>query len=121
MKQLSQSQVEDYYVPIVKRLTAGEWFTSRASACGLIAPAYPQCGPIVQEELRKYPLQLIYRIFAQLVKDDTPMIRRSAGNHLHKLVGVLQKSQVISEFVPLLKVLVDDDQVMFFANRNRIQ
>lgn len=59
MKQLSQSQVEDYYVPIIKRLTAGEWFTSRASACGLIAPGYSLCGPIVQEELRKYDRKLM--------------------------------------------------------------
>ena len=48
------------------------------------------------------------------------MVRRSAGNHLHKIVGVLQKSQVISEFVPLLKVLVDDDQVIFWVKRYRI-
>ncbi len=50
---LSQHQIEDYYIPIAKRLTAGEWFTSRASACGLYAPAYPLCSPTVQEELRK--------------------------------------------------------------------
>jgi hypothetical protein len=68
----------------------------------------------------KVSFEIKIRIFAQLVKDDTPMVRRSAGNHLHKIVGVLQKSQVISEFVPLLKVLVDDDQVIFWVKRYRI-
>lgn len=50
---LSQHQIEEFYIPIIKRLAATEWFTSRASASGLFAPAYPLCSPIVQEELRK--------------------------------------------------------------------
>ena len=37
------------------------------------------------------------------------------------MVEVLQKSQIITEFVPLLKILVDDDQVKISQLIARIQ
>jgi serine/threonine-protein phosphatase 2A regulatory subunit A len=40
-------------MPLIKRLTGGDWFTSRTSACGLYAAVYPKCAPETQEELRK--------------------------------------------------------------------
>ena len=32
----------------------GDWFTSRASACGLISPCYQRVTPSVRQELRQY-------------------------------------------------------------------
>ena len=54
VSRLPAHHVEEYYIPMLKRLTSGDWFTSRTSACGLYAAAYPLCAPAVQEELRKY-------------------------------------------------------------------
>jgi serine/threonine-protein phosphatase 2A regulatory subunit A len=51
---LSAEQAEHYYVPVIKRLAANDWFTSRTSACGLLTPIYSKPKPAVQEELRKY-------------------------------------------------------------------
>jgi len=35
---LSQQQMEQYYIPLLKRLSAGEWFTSRTSSAALYPP-----------------------------------------------------------------------------------
>jgi len=50
---LSPQQLEEFYMPMTKRLSIGDWFTSRTSACGLFAPIYSQVLPATQDELRK--------------------------------------------------------------------
>jgi hypothetical protein len=71
---LSKSQIEQYYIPLVQRLSRGEWFTSRTSACALYTPVYDKVDPAVQDEMRK--------AFATLGSDDTPMVRRAAAKWL---------------------------------------
>ena len=71
---LSKSQIEQYYIPLVQRLSRGEWFTSRTSACALYAPVYDKVDPAVQDEMRK--------AFTTLGSDDTPMVRRAAAKWL---------------------------------------
>lgn len=71
---LSKSQIEQYYIPLVQRLSRGEWFTSRTSACALYTPVYDKVDPPVQDEMRK--------AFATLGSDDTPMVRRAAAKWL---------------------------------------
>lgn len=51
---LSQQQIEEHFIPMIKRLSIGDWFTSRTSACGLYAPAYSLSTAGTQEELRRY-------------------------------------------------------------------
>jgi serine/threonine-protein phosphatase 2A regulatory subunit A len=50
---LSEQQMEDYYVPLVKRLSSGDWFTSRTSAAGLFAAGCSKLSPSVLDEMRK--------------------------------------------------------------------
>jgi serine/threonine-protein phosphatase 2A regulatory subunit A len=76
---LNKEQIEHFYLPMTKRLSTGDWFTSRTSACSLFAPVYPKSNAIIQEELRK--------LFAQLCKDDTPMVRRAAAANFPVRVG----------------------------------
>lgn len=71
---LSQKQIEEYYIPVLKRLSAGEWFTARASSAALYPPVYSKVSPGTQDELRKG--------FAALGSDDTPMVRRAAARWL---------------------------------------
>lgn len=71
---LSKPQIEQYYIPLVQRLSRGEWFTSRTSACALYTPVYDKVDPAVQDEMRK--------AFATLGSDDTPMVRRAAAKWL---------------------------------------
>ncbi|KAI8901382.1 armadillo-type protein [Globomyces pollinis-pini] len=99
---LPQQSVETYYIPMLKRLSAGDWFTSRTSACGLYAACYPHCSPKVQDELR--------RLFTLLCNDDTPMVRRAAATHLSKFVKQLPPAVVISDMCPVFKSLALDEQ-----------
>ena len=100
--QLSLSQVEEYYVPLVKRLSTGDWFTSRTSATALYASAYPKASSSVQDELR--------RGFAALCTDDTPMVRRAAAKELGGFSVKLPKHLLIAELVPVFRKLSADDQ-----------
>jgi serine/threonine-protein phosphatase 2A regulatory subunit A len=50
---LSEQQLEDYYVPLVKRLSSGDWFTSRTSAAGLFAASYSKMSKETLDEMRK--------------------------------------------------------------------
>ncbi|KAI9363418.1 armadillo-type protein [Zopfochytrium polystomum] len=99
---LSPQHVEEHFIPMVKRLSLGDWFTSRTSACGLYAPTYHLATPPVQDELR--------RLFAQLCHDDTPMVRRAAATHLAKLTKKVSKDHIISELIPLFSNLAQDEQ-----------
>ncbi|NXH66208.1 2AAA phosphatase, partial [Hydrobates tethys] len=44
--------LEGHFVPLVKRLAGGDWFTSRTSACGLFSVCYPRVSSPVKAELR---------------------------------------------------------------------
>jgi hypothetical protein len=71
---LSPAQIEEYYIPLLKRLSSGEWFTSRTSSAALYPPVYAKVSPAIQEDLRKG--------YAALGSDDTPMVRRAAAKWL---------------------------------------
>ena len=68
-QQLSGKQIEDHFIPMIKRLalgkkyviplisfyillSQGEWFTSRTSACGLFSVAYTLTSSPTKEDLR---------------------------------------------------------------------
>ena len=44
----STADLEGHFVPLVKRLAKGEWFTSRTSACGLFVVCYPRVSAAVK-------------------------------------------------------------------------
>ncbi|KAG0274039.1 hypothetical protein BGZ96_004554, partial [Linnemannia gamsii] len=100
--QLSQAQLEQYYIPLLKRLTLGDWFTSRTSATGLYACGYPLASPASQEDMRKS--------FGQLCADDTPMVRRAAATHLGAFAKKVDKEHLISDIIPLFNKLAQDEQ-----------
>jgi serine/threonine-protein phosphatase 2A regulatory subunit A len=81
---LTPQQIEQYYIPLLNRLSHGEWFTSRTSSAALYAPVYSKVSPTVQDELRKG--------FAGLGSDDTPMVRRAAA----KWLGVSADSHLLA-------------------------
>lgn len=37
---LDSAAVVEHVVPVIKRLSQGDWFTARVSACGLFAVSY---------------------------------------------------------------------------------
>ncbi|KAI0348013.1 ARM repeat-containing protein [Trametopsis cervina] len=99
---LNQAQIEQFYIPLLQRLSRGEWFTSRTSACALYAPVYDKVGEPVQEELR--------RGFGALGSDDTPMVRRAAAKWLGSFVKKLAKQHVLTDGLAIYRRLQGDDQ-----------
>ncbi|RSH92978.1 hypothetical protein EHS25_008426 [Saitozyma podzolica] len=104
---LTPAQIESHFLPLVRRLAQGDWFTSRTSACALFASAYPNASPEAQGEMR--------RMFQGLVGDDTPMVRRAAAKALGPFVKAVAASQgqhhlLLSDMIPLYRKLASDDQ-----------
>ena len=100
--QLSQAQVEEHYIPLTVRLSKADWFTSKISATGLYCVPYNKATPPSQETLRQS--------FGQLVRDETPMVRRQAANNLAKFVKEIPSQIVMEEMIPLFQHLASDDQ-----------
>jgi len=99
---LNAQQLDQFYIPMVKRLTLGDWFTSRSSACALYPAVYATLPAAAQEDMRKH--------FAQLCGDDTPMVRRAAASNLSKFTKQVTKEHAVSDVLPLFKNLAGDDQ-----------
>ncbi|XP_052246488.1 serine/threonine-protein phosphatase 2A 65 kDa regulatory subunit A alpha isoform-like isoform X1 [Dreissena polymorpha] len=99
----SPSDLENHFVPLVKRLSGGDWFTSRTSACGLFAVAYPRVSSSVKAELRQH--------FRNLCGDDTPMVRRAAAGMLGSFAKAVELDYLKSELIPLFISLAQDEQV----------
>lgn len=78
---LSKAQIEEHYIPLLKRLSGGDWFTSRTSSTSLFAAVYTKLGQETQDELRK--------LFSALCNDDTPMVRRAAARDLGVSAAVM--------------------------------
>ncbi|ODQ50800.1 protein phosphatase regulatory subunit Paa1 [Saitoella complicata NRRL Y-17804] len=103
---LSPQQIEEYYLPLIARLSSGEWFTSRTSATGLYATVYPRAPEGTREGLRA--------AYGKLCRDETPMVRRASSTNLAKLITAAGESitndLLIQEVVPLYMHLASDEQ-----------
>ncbi len=84
----------------LQRLGTGEWFTSRVSACGLIAIAYKRCGTGHQADLRT--------LYRDLTHDDTPMVRRAAAQNLGKIAEAMEQEYISRELIPIFHDLTQD-------------
>ncbi|MBA0621161.1 hypothetical protein Godav_006809, partial [Gossypium davidsonii] len=100
--QMKENDLVDWFVPLVKRLAAGEWFTARVSACGLFHIAYPSAPEMLKTELRS--------IYSQLCQDDMPMVRRSAASNLGKFAATVENAHLKAEIMQIFNNLTQDDQ-----------
>eukprot|EP00878_Enallax_costatus_P012475 GHUV01013028.1.p1 GENE.GHUV01013028.1~~GHUV01013028.1.p1 ORF type:complete len:408 (+),score=107.31 GHUV01013028.1:178-1401(+) len=101
-EQLPGNSIGEHFMPLIKRLAQGEWFTSRVSACGLFAVAYPRANASQHAELRQ--------MFTQLCHDETPMVRRAAAQKLGPFAAVVERDVVSRDLLPLFTDLTSDDQ-----------
>ncbi|OHT06030.1 HEAT repeat family protein [Tritrichomonas foetus] len=84
-------------------LAGAEFFTARASACAFIVKVYAKVSDPNKTQLRN--------IFKSLVKDETPMVRRSALKYLPKLCEALPSNVIIGEVAKeILTSSVNDDE-----------
>ena len=112
-------------------------FTSRVSACGLFKCAYARVDTGAKSVLRALFIKVGARPCAasalccrrvasawcaagltparrllslQLCRDDTPMVRRSACQHLGDFARLLQANEIIEDVMPVVTKLASDDQ-----------
>lgn len=95
-------QTEQHFLPLLRRLANGDWFTSRASSCGLFAVLYPLVSNEIKSELRA--------TYGRLCKDETPMVRRSASIYFGEFAAKVEKEYLTSELVPMFLGLREDEQ-----------
>uniref|UniRef100_A0A7R9V0W1 TOG domain-containing protein n=1 Tax=Chlamydomonas euryale TaxID=1486919 RepID=A0A7R9V0W1_9CHLO len=100
--QLPDNAISDHFATLAKRLATGEWFTSRVSSTGLFATAYPRTTAAMKTELRQ--------LYANLCRDETPMVRRSAAHKLGAFAKTVEREYVGRELLPLFTDLMSDDQ-----------
>ncbi|PIO77760.1 HEAT repeat protein [Teladorsagia circumcincta] len=98
----STAALEEYFIPMLRRLATGDWFTSRTSACGLFSVAYPRVSPAIKAELRS--------LFRQMCRDDTPMVRRAAAANFGDFAKVLERDYLIDELHAVFCDLAVDEQ-----------
>jgi len=56
----SASDLESHFIPLVKRLASGDWFTSRTSSCGLFSVCYPRATAATKTDLRSLVTDFLY-------------------------------------------------------------
>lgn len=100
--ELTPEAVDAHFIPLVKNLASGDWFASRASACGLFGVASGKASEAMKIELRG--------LFTKLCNDDTPMVRRAAASNLGKLGESTSPEDVKRDLLPLFQHLVEDEQ-----------
>ncbi|KAG0183106.1 hypothetical protein DFQ29_009804 [Apophysomyces sp. BC1021] len=101
-EQMPSNHLEEYFVPLLKRLSMGEWFTSRTSATGLYAAIYKKSSTALQADLKS--------MFTQLVQDDSPMVRRAAAKALVRFAGQVAPEDTFGTIVPSFYTLAQDNQ-----------
>lgn len=101
VSKMEKNDVGTKFVPLIRRLANGDWFTTRVSACGLFSVTYPLVNENLQEELRT--------LFKNLCNDDTPMVRKAAYQNLGKLCLAVPKAHFKSDVYNILKSLSQDD------------
>eukprot|EP01052_Picozoa_sp_SAG31_P041839 SAG31_NODE_6457_length_2002_cov_0.821130_4_plen_259_part_00 len=108
--------VGEYFLEMLKRLSSGDWFTSRVSSCGLFATAYSRVTPaenaggtggVASQSAVRAQLRASFK---QLCEDDTPMVRRAAAASLGKFAAEVESDLLVSDIVPMCSHLAVDDQ-----------
>jgi len=99
---MSDDEVNAGLAPLVKRLLSEAWWTSKVSAAGLIATAYPKAADEIKGDLKTS--------LAQITKDETPMVRRAVATNLGGICAVLEPDCVARDLLPSFNKLKNDDQ-----------
>lgn len=132
---LTPSQIVEAYLPLLRRLSTGEWFTSRSSATALYASVYRRINTsqasdsavssgdpstsalsataptssLTEANVTTLREEMV-KMFSALCQDDTPMVRRSAAKEMGGLSRQLGKETLIRDLVPVFRKLSSDDQ-----------
>ncbi|EGV64129.1 protein phosphatase 2A structural subunit [Yamadazyma tenuis] len=79
--ELTNEEVFEIFLPIIRDLSQGNWFSKRIASCGLYKSVVVRVEAPVRQEL--------LALFLKLVTDDGPMVRRSAATNLPAIINKL--------------------------------
>ncbi|EAY17459.1 HEAT repeat family protein [Trichomonas vaginalis G3] len=97
------ASADNFLMTTARDLATAEFFTARASASAFIVRIYDKLS-----ETNKTSVRQIYK---SLVKDETPMVRRSALKYLPQLCELLPANIIVSEIAKdILMGSVNDDE-----------
>lgn len=99
---LSVDSLARYVLPLIKKLSSGDWFTSRISAASLFHVVYPRANPALRKDIRA--------MYIKLCTDDTPMVRRAVCANTGKLASVVEFAFVKTEMWGPFSLVAKDDQ-----------
>eukprot|EP00455_Lapot_gusevi_P020133 TRINITY_DN213_c0_g1_i1.p1 TRINITY_DN213_c0_g1~~TRINITY_DN213_c0_g1_i1.p1 ORF type:complete len:581 (-),score=212.92 TRINITY_DN213_c0_g1_i1:380-2122(-) len=100
LARLPLDEVAEKGLPVLRRLSSGDWFTSRISSCGLLPTIYPRLPAALQDEVRNR--------YLSLSRDETPMVRKALFAITAAFIPCLSKPYVRSDVLPALKSLSED-------------
>lgn len=95
-------QIEAHFIPLLKRLSSTEWFSSRVSATGLYATIVAKVSTAVQEDLLAF--------YKDLSQDEAPMVRRAAATNLPNIIIALPEAKFEGSIYSMFQSQVTDDQ-----------
>lgn len=98
----SPDQVEQHFIPLIKRLSSTEWFSSRVSATGLYQTVIASVNSSLQDSLLAQ--------YKTLCQDEAPMVRRAAATNLPKVISVLPEVKFEGSIYSMFQSQVTDDQ-----------
>mmetsp|Transcript_14633 Transcript_14633/g.22608 ORF Transcript_14633/g.22608 Transcript_14633/m.22608 type:complete len:745 (+) Transcript_14633:114-2348(+) len=109
---LPEGDFNAHYVEMISRLATKEWFTARMSSCNLLATSFPRLTVLKRASH--------VTLYANLCRDDAPMVRRVAAQNLSLLfrgvvsaygLEALKDGGVVpSVIVPLYEELATNEQ-----------
>ncbi|KAH3667235.1 hypothetical protein OGAPHI_002884 [Ogataea philodendri] len=108
---LTDSQIEQDFVPLLQRLAKERWFSLHIAATGLFRSAITRVPSEIRLELLK--------LYGELIQDDSPMVRKASATHLPELIDILAQHfstpDRINEFhwdlvTSMYESLVNDNQ-----------
>ena len=101
--QIPSNNADSNLMSTARDLATAEFFTARSSACAFIVKVYNKVNEANKTNLRQ--------IYKSLVKDETPMVRRSALKYLPQLCESLSPNIIVSEIAKeILMTSVSDDE-----------
>lgn len=99
-KEMTPGQVSEHFVPLLRRISTADWFSSRMSAAGIYASVFSKLG--ASDDL--------LALYKDLVTDDAPMVRRAAATGLPQVVEALGPVELSGAIHDMFESLVYDDQ-----------
>ena len=98
---LPDYQLIRYFLNSLLKLASSDQFPAKISACKLFLAAYPRAGGY-REKLRNK--------LVELCQDDNYMIRKVAAEQIKELLSVMEKTSILNDIFPIIKILILDDQ-----------